>query len=405
MLFAMQVSSIKAVEANQVELDLQSSSVVLIDAQSKNVLYEMNSFENFEPASITKIMTTYLGFENAGADETMVATANALESFDRNSSHIYLNYDEELTVQEGAYAIMLESANDVSNVMAEHVGGTLENFSQMMNEEAREAGAMATNFVNAHGLSDEGHVTTAYDMALITRHALQNDQFKEVFGTLKYEMAPTNEQKETRYFANDVELLRQGEYYYEDATGGKLGWTPDAGYTMVASAERDGLELIVVVLNAPTAQDRYEDAIKLFDYGFEYYKGHTIESEEIQSQSIQFKSGAWVSEDVEFTFEDDLYIILNKTVEDDAIRFEYIFKNEENADSVEAYVQIYQYSSLLGELPMKKTITAHDVSFGVTIMPYIAMTLDVISVLVFILLMGIVVVAFVYYRANKKVKT
>ena len=253
--------SIKAEE----ELNLDGESAVLIDADSGAVLYEKNADDRHYPASITKIMTVYLALSQGNPDQMLTATDTAIDNIDRKSSHIWLDYGEELSLKDACYAAIMASANDASNVLAEAIGGSQEEFAGLMNEAAAAAGAKNTHFANAHGLPDEDHYTTAYDMAMITRMAMKNAAFAEVFGTVKYEMQPTNKQKDVRYFASGNDMLKKGEFFYEYATGGKIGWTEDAGYTIVTTASKDGVNLIAVVLKNSSKNARYTDTRTLFD--------------------------------------------------------------------------------------------------------------------------------------------
>ena len=146
------------------------------------------------PASITKILTVLLGIENGRLQDKVTMSREAVFSITRGSSHIALTDGEEITLEQALYAAMLPSANDASNGIAEHISGSIEDFAVLMNKRAREAGAINSNFVNPHGLHDEEHVSTAYDMAMITRAALRNDTFRQIFGTVRYTIPPTNKQ-------------------------------------------------------------------------------------------------------------------------------------------------------------------------------------------------------------------
>ena len=252
----------------------------MIDADSGAVLYEKNADERHYPASITKIMTVYLALSRGSLDQTVTATHTAIDNIDRKSSHIWLDYGEELSLKDACYAAIMASANDASNVLAEAVGGSQNEFAEMMNEAAA---------ANAHGLPDEDHYTTAYDMAMITRMAIQNADFAEIFGTVKYEMQPTNKQKDVRYFASGNDMLKKGEFFYEYATGGKIGWTEDAGYTIVTTASKDGVNLIAVVLKNSNKNARYTDTRTLFDYGFANYKQITIPASAFEEKTIEIK--------------------------------------------------------------------------------------------------------------------
>lgn len=260
---------------------LISETAVLMDADTGQVLYDKNMHTQKHPASITKIATVICGLENGSLSDKITMSETAVFSVSRNSSHIALDVDEELTLEEASYAALLVSANEACNGIAEHCGGSIENFVSMMNETARKAGAENTNFVNANGLRDPNHLTTAYDMACITRYALRNDDFRRIFGTFKYTMAPTNKQPEERPWSNQHYMISDPAFYYEGVIGGKVGYTTDALCTLVTAAERDGRTLIAVVMKSPQDYDRYKDTKALFDYGFDNFDTITVTNSDL----------------------------------------------------------------------------------------------------------------------------
>ncbi|MBR5543036.1 MAG: D-alanyl-D-alanine carboxypeptidase [Oscillospiraceae bacterium] len=260
---------------------LISQSAVLIDAKTGQVLYDKAMHEKRHPASITKIATVICGLENASLSDKIVMSYDAVFSVSRDSSHIALDVDEELTVEQASYAALMMSANEACNGIAELAGGDIPTFVEMMNEMARNAGALGTHFANANGLRDPEHYTTAYDMAMICRHAIKNPDFKKIFGTYKYDMAPTNKQPETRHFVNQHSMISIPEFLYDGIVGGKAGWTQDAQYTLVTAAERDGICLIAVVMKSPRNNDKYTDTKALLDYGFENYEKLTLSTADL----------------------------------------------------------------------------------------------------------------------------
>ncbi|MCI8622645.1 MAG: D-alanyl-D-alanine carboxypeptidase [Provencibacterium sp.] len=245
-----------------------SWAYVVMDAETGQVLIEKNADERLYPASITKVLTVALALDSCAPGETVTMSEEAVFSIDRGSTHIALTPGEQVTVEQLAYAAMLASANDAANGLAEHAGGTLEAFAERMNAKAGALGAVSTHFVNASGLHDGNHYTTARDFARITRWALSVPGFREVFGADEYTMAPTNLQPESRNFGTYNCLTVESAYTYEGATGGKLGWTPEANHTFVAVARRGEMELILVALNSKTKWEKFKDAVALYDYCF-----------------------------------------------------------------------------------------------------------------------------------------
>jgi serine-type D-Ala-D-Ala carboxypeptidase (penicillin-binding protein 5/6) len=266
--------------------NVSSESAILMDINTGTILYEKNINEQLYPASITKIMTTLLALENCSLDEIVTFSHNAVYSIERNSSHIGIVDDEQLTMEQCLYGIMLESANEVSNAVAEHVAGSIEEFTNLMNQKAVELGCLNTHFSNANGLPDETHYSSAYDFALIGRAAMQNETFKTITATPTYSIPPTNLQVETRYLSNHHKMLPNRSYGYADCIGGKTGYTNAARQTLVTFAKRGDLELVCVVMKTESPS-QFTDTASLFDWGFENFqiiniseneKNYTIEN-------------------------------------------------------------------------------------------------------------------------------
>ena len=251
---------------------LQSETAVLMDAETGQILYQKEMNKKMYPASITKIVTGMLALKNAQLTETITMSYDAVFSIDRDSSHIALDVNEQITLEQALYALTIESANDAANGIAELVGGSMEEFVDMMNQTAKDAGAINTNFSNAHGLFDENHYTTSYDMAKITAEAITVPGFTDFFSETYYEIPPTNKQPDTRYIRSNNRLLN-GDIPYEGIVMSKTGWTPESQHTLVAVAEQNSTTLIAVVMKSPMADQKWDDIVTLFDYGFtQFYR-------------------------------------------------------------------------------------------------------------------------------------
>lgn len=254
---------------------LYSESAVLMDADTGQVLFEKNMHTQMYPASITKVLTVLLGIEKGQLNDRITMTRQAVFSIPRGASHIALDEGEQITLEQALMAAMLPSANDASNGIAEHISGSVSEFARLMNQRAREAGALNSNFVNPHGLPDKNQVTTAYDMAMITRAAMQDREFREIFGTVHYIIPPTNKQPESRDLWSEHRMLTTNLYYYDGVIGGKTGYTKESQNTLVTAARRGDRELIAVVMKSENF-GVYKDTIALFDYGFNEFVETTI---------------------------------------------------------------------------------------------------------------------------------
>ena len=265
------------------ELQLASQAAVLIDADTGTVLYEKNMNELFYPASITKVMTALLAVQSLEPEQVLTVSQAAVNAVPRTSSHISLLPGERLTVDQALYAIGMESANDAANVLAEAVGGSLEAFAELMNQKARELGATNTHFTNANGLPDSSHVTTAYDMALITAAAVKQEGLANYFSTVNYTLSATN-LSGARSFVNKDRLLPGGQYYYEGVLLAKTGWTSSAQGTFAAAVKKGQTTLVAVTLKSPLLEDKYKDTHKLLDYGFSHYSSVNVTGEQVTAR-------------------------------------------------------------------------------------------------------------------------
>ncbi|MDD2955380.1 MAG: D-alanyl-D-alanine carboxypeptidase [Oscillospiraceae bacterium] len=301
-----------------------SEAYVVMDASTGQILIEKNMDQKEYPASITKIMTAILALENASLDDTHEMTYEATHSIDYNSTHIALTEGEVVTLRELMYAMLLTSANDAANGIAEMIGGTIPDFVEMMNAKAEELGCTGTHFANPHGLDDEAHYTTAHDMALITRYALTLPEFREFFSREKYTMGPTNKQPNERYFWSQHEMLFDSDYTYPRATGGKLGWTPIAKHTAVTTAEQDGLELICVVMNSTAAKEKYEDTAALFDYCFDSFAEIVLTKQSLQGFEVPLldDGGQQVGE-VRIYPDNEVDVLVHRSYEKSDLKLEY----------------------------------------------------------------------------------
>lgn len=262
-------------------MDLASGTAILMDADTGQVLYDKGMSQKVYPASTTKILTALLVVENTKPYEIMTVSATAVEEITYDNSHIALTEGEQLTVENALYALMLPSANDAANVLAEHVAGSQEAFAKMMTEKAHEIGAVNSNFANAHGLHDDKHYTTAYDMALITRYAMRNEDFRLYFGTDRYTMPKTNKNSERPFTNYQYMLVKETGYYNPDVIGGKVGFTNQAQNTMSTVARRGDRTLVCVVMHSVARGDKFADTGKLLNFGFDEFTSMTVFKEDI----------------------------------------------------------------------------------------------------------------------------
>ena len=251
-----------------------SPGVILMEESTGTILYEKNMDEAHYPASITKIMTTLLALENGNLSDMVTFSDDAINNTE--GSGIARDYGEQMTLEQCLYGVMLESANECAYAVAEHVGGTVENFVDMMNAKAKELGCTNTHFKNPHGLPNEEHYTTAYDMGLILKEAMKHEEFRKISGTISYTLKKSDTLKDTLELWNHAKILRENsDYYYKYAEGAKTGFTQVALNTLVTYAKKDNVELICVILKDYGADKSYTDTANLFKWAFNQVKSVT----------------------------------------------------------------------------------------------------------------------------------
>lgn len=239
---------------------ISASAAAVMEIETGRVLYGKDADKRCPMASTTKIMTAITAIECGDLSDIVEVSDNASGV---EGSSIWLEVGERLTLEDLLYGLMLRSGNDAAVAIAEHIGGSVEKFVDIMNSKAREIGARNTHFVNPHGLPDEDHYTTAYDLALITAYAMKNPVFKQIVST-KYRKIPWEGHEWDRAMQNKNKLL----WKYEGANGVKTGYTKEAGRCLVAAAYRNGMQLVAVVLNDGPM---WEDSMALLDYGFDNF--------------------------------------------------------------------------------------------------------------------------------------
>ncbi|MBQ2785062.1 MAG: D-alanyl-D-alanine carboxypeptidase [Oscillospiraceae bacterium] len=274
------------VRAGAVELDVPGKSAILMDMATGTVLYEKNAHEKLAPASVTKVMTMLLIMEAIDSGKVkwddMVITSEAAAA--KGGSQIYLKVGESMTVSDMVKSIAVSSANDCACAMAEHLAGSEAAFVAQMNQRAKELGMNDTNFVNCTGLDDDenakNHLTSAHDIAVMSRELMKNHPDIQKFTTIWMDTVRGG----AFGLANTNKLVR----FYPGATGLKTGFTSAAGYCLSATAQRDGLGLIAVVMGAATSQERFSACKSMLDYGFANY---ALVSPEVTEETVPVRLG------------------------------------------------------------------------------------------------------------------
>lgn len=331
-------------QKSSAQMYVSAQSAILMEQDSGRVIFEKDAHTKRRIASITKIMTALLAVESGKLEDTVTVSSNAIRT---EGSSIYLQEGEKIKLEDLVYGLMLRSGNDAAVAIAETVGGSLDGFVYLMNQKAEEIGMKNTHFANPHGLDDhEDHYSTAYDMALLTRYAMNNDTYKKIAGTKSYRSESTNNEWD-RVWRNKNKLLTS---LYEHSTGGKTGYTKRAKRTLVSTAEKDGVEYIAVTLNDP---DDWDDHINMFETAFKTYKKvQVLEEGKIKTVKNKFyKNKVYIKSDLE-------YPVTEK--EEDLFKVEYSLtkvkkeweKNQEEVPEIVGEAKIYLDSKLVDSVPI-----------------------------------------------------
>lgn len=273
-LFSLTATQVSSTTESQVTdlspSDIVAETAVVIDADTLDVYFDKKSNRQMSPASITKLMTALLVIEAKEMTDTMTFSENAIKSLEYGSSSIGIRVEETLTVDQAMHGLLLMSANETANALAEEVSGSIDAFVASMNERALNMGLENTNFTNPHGLHDDLHYTSAYDMAVITSEVLESNAFMNIMGTSMYQIHETNKCEEIRYLAQQHKMLNDKNdmrIYREDVIAGKVGYTSESGHTLVTVASNGDRTIIVVIMNSE-GKKQYDDTEKLIEYGY-----------------------------------------------------------------------------------------------------------------------------------------
>lgn len=292
---------------------ISSDYYILMDAATGQILCEKNSTAQLAPAGLVKILTGLVASESI-SDPTakLSVTSSALTPLGTGVKNIGLTSGELISAADCLYAMLMTSANDAANVIAESVGTTLDGFMSLLRTRAAELGATATVLQNPNGLSADGQVSSARDIALFTRAALASPSFMQYFGKVSYTLEPTNKRTDSKALTTSFLMLRDSDYRYDGVIGGMTGYTSASQFVIMATAERDGRQLIAVVMKAETEASLYADTAKLFDYGFSDFTSHFVPAGDLghidllQDQTVVGSLTLYLEDSVSFLLSSNL---------------------------------------------------------------------------------------------------
>lgn len=297
---------------------IYSEGAVLMDSTTGQLLYGKNENKKLYPASTTKILTAIIAIENCKLTDKITASYDAVMSIPSGYSNAAIQVGETLTAQELLDMFLIHSANEIGNIFAEHISGSIDNFAKLMNQKATEIGCKNTHFTNPSGIHDTEHYSTAYDMALIARYCMKNQTFRNIVSKVTCTVEATDKY-EKRFFRNTNDLIDpKSKYYYEYAIGMKTGFTSQAKNCLISASLKDGLELITVALGAEAASDgrsgRYVDTFNLFEYGYSNYKVQKIATKNSVIDEILIGNATKDTENLSLILKDDITGIIPTNV-------------------------------------------------------------------------------------------
>lgn len=287
-------SPVSCVLASSKPPNLQSRSAILMESKTQKILFGKDENEKMYPASTTKIVTAILTLENCNLDDMVTVSYDAVMSIPDGYSSAFLQVGEQLTVEQLLQLLLVYSANDAANTLAEHVGGSVESFVSMMNTKVHELGLNHTHFTNAFGMHDDNHYTTAQDLAIIMKYCVQNEDFRRLSGKASCAIPATNKYGPRRFTSTNDLIVPNNKHYDPNLTCGKTGYTSQAGDCLVSCSYQNNLELICVILGGKTIADvstRFSETKALYQFGYENYSIKTLLNQNDCVTSLTVKNG------------------------------------------------------------------------------------------------------------------
>ena len=378
------------------ELSIYSDAVILIENKTGKTLYEKNSEKKMYPASTTKILTAILTIEKGNLEDEVTVSKTALAQMKSGYSSAYLSEGEVMSVENLLTVLLVHSANDASNVLAEYISGSIDNFVDLMNEKAKELGCENTHFVTTNGLHDDNHYTTAKDLATIARYCMQNETFRKIV-SMKTCTIPATNKSDKRIYRNTNGMLNPTSiYYYPNCIGIKTGYTSEAKNCLVSACSKNGLQLIAVVLGASLTENnksaRYTDSKTLYDYAYSNYAIQTIAKASSVLGTIEVNHATSETKTLDLILENDITALVN-TNDNNNVEPEIKLNNEISAPIAANSVVGQATFSLNGETYTANLLASHDVSGKDTLIKVLRIVL---------ILIILIIIFFIFLKAIKK---
>lgn len=302
------------VRAETAEVEVTAPIAILMDGKTGKVLYDKDAYVRAYPASLTKMLTAIVVMEHCKLTDPVTYTDEALKGINQGYVTASLIDGEELTIEDLLNLLLIPSANEIGNMLALHVSGSIEGFVELMNQKAIEIGCKDSHFINTNGTHDENHYTTAYDMALIGREAMKYEELRKIVSKIYYKLGDTNKYTgKARIYETTNGLLLNGSpaSYYKYAKGIKTGYTTPAGSCLASYAVKNDMELYVVVLKCEEAGSRYSSIKNLYNYGFDQYSYKGVAKKGDNIQTIDVKDGTAKTRKLNAVLENNIDALVN----------------------------------------------------------------------------------------------
>lgn len=357
--------NINCVYATEIKSDLNiySDAVILVENKTGKVLYEKNSEQKMYPASTTKILTAIIAIENGNLNDNVTVSKSALAQMKSGYSSAYLSEGEIMSVENLLTVLLVHSANDASNVLAEYISGSIEDFVKLMNNKVKEIGCTHTNFVTTNGLHDDNHYTTAKDLSTIARYCMQNQTFRKIVSMKKCVIPATNKSAQRIYKNTNDLLIPTSGYYYQGCIGIKTGYTSEAKNCLISACNKNGLQLIAVVLGSALTDNkrsaRYVDSKTLYDYAYSNYSISTIAKSSTVIDTIEIKGATKETKSLDLILEKDIKALIDNN--NSNINYEITLKDSLSAPiAAHSVIGTVTYN-IDGDLYTENLIASHDV--------------------------------------------
>ncbi len=315
------------------EPPITATSAAVIDCIDGKILYNKNMDEKLYPASLTKILTAILVVENCDLQDVATVSQHAIDSVEYGYLTANIKAGEQLTVEQLLNMLIISSCNDVSNVLAEHIAGSTEAFVEMMNKKAEEIGCTNSHFVNCSGEHSENHYSTAHDMVLIGKYAMQYDEIKNIANKISYRLGPTNVyDKDDRLYETSNEMILSGSSnYYRYVSGVKTGFTTPAGYCFMGYSVKNDMPLVSVVMKSTTSNSRYDDTKQILEYAYANNTIRTIAEMGTNIQTVNIKHATKETQKLNVILDKNVIAVVNIENKNKSVEPKIQLNNELNA--------------------------------------------------------------------------